>query len=348
MNPIIKAKCSELPPFNSELLKALEFKNVEEVKRIITSPAFVAETSLGVCSSKDIGVNTLLCHATEIGNVEIALLLAECYPEALVMGGRANRTPLHIAVLKGHQELAQRFFAMNPDAYDMEDMLKLTPMDIALSAVPNELLKTNRASIARNLRLEKEKTPPVMFAIDFDGTIAKHHLHNECVKLISCFPPVPNKPKDLYVKLHEKKLIESTGPRIAWKRTFEMMISKGHKITIVSNSSFPELIKLYLCWQLGLSIKMLEKIHVETPDHAKSEDECTPKNALIKKAMRFFDISEDEKNIFLVDDSEDNISKAAKSGYRVLLAHKSGEHLYRLFKLASREPEIAPSSCCAL
>ncbi len=148
-------------------------------------------------------------------------------------------------------------------------------------------------------------TKPIsrLFCFDFDNTLVDGHFHNALFNL--------SVPSGKATAEQIASLLNSHGIFNAelLLTTFRAILSNGHHIAITTWSEYPEVIVPTL-QKLGLNSEEIAQIHVESGIPPSQE---AGKSGHIARAKQHFGIT-DNKNVFLIDDDEDNILQARKEG----------------------------------
>lgn len=148
-------------------------------------------------------------------------------------------------------------------------------------------------------------TKPIsrLFCFDFDNTIVDGHFHNALFSM--GVHPTKATPEQIN-ELLEKHAIFNEALLL---KTFKTILSNGHHIAITTWSLYPEVIRPTLR-KLGLSEAEIAKIHIESGfPHVMNDG----KKGHIARAKQHFEIT-DNKNVFLIDDDENNILLAREEG----------------------------------
>ncbi len=185
-----------------------------------------------------------------------------------------------------------------------------------------------------------------IFLIDFDGTIADGHTHNAVAFAVK-ENHITNEKKshwDFLRKLIHHGSHHPLGSAQEWQKVFATLLADGHKVGIISFSSYPHMIENYLREIVGLSENVMSQVYVyahlpPNPGHAN-------KNAHIEMAKKHFEYNGPNHRVVLIDDSFRNIVGAQMLGCTTIAVDEKNSHLQQILELSTKlkaSPKDAPT-----
>jgi len=181
---------------------------------------------------------------------------------------------------------------------------------------------------------QNEETSAI-FLIDFDGTIADGQTHNAIALAINQKHITDE--KESHWQFLRNAICggrhHPIGSAEEWCKVFTTLLNDGHKVGIVSFSSFPHMIEKYIREVVGLPEDIARQVYVYAhlpfnPGHAN-------KNHHIETAKNHFRYTGDMKRVVLIDDSFRNIVGANTLGCTTVMVDERNSHLNKILELSA-------------